>query len=291
MNTPLLAVLPYCSKDIELAKNLLKWIGELGGCPGHSCLLIADSVVPKEERAAVKALAIPSFANVDTIPVSIPERGFAPNHMFMLAAQQVMFSYKLPWLWLEPDCVPLKSGWLSVLSAEYAGSPKRLLGNLIEATQPGLPAVHLSGVSIYPPDVFPLYDAFASIKSANVAWDMEAASAAVPRAKNSQFMQHLWGQRDLPPTFVKEAAAGLPVNAKALDFIQPDAVLFHRCKDSSLISLLRERSMFTPLNRYVIEKDAVRIAPAPPTSIPNPDYITPKRRGRPPKVNPAPTPA
>lgn len=271
MNTPLLAVLPYCPKDLALAKQLLNWIKELGGCPGHSCLLIADSVIPREERMAVKELAKPSFANVDTIPVAIPATGFAPNHMFMLAAQQVMFSYKLPWLWLEPDCVPLKPGWLSTLSAEYAGSPKRLLGGLIEATQPGLPAVHLTGVSIYPCDVFPLFDAFKSIGTANVAWDMEAATATVPRARNSQFMQHFWGTRELPPTFVKEAAAGLPTNALPLSFIKPDAVLFHRCKTSSLIDLLRER------------------IPVPDSSITNhkptaSEILTIPRRGRPPKV-------
>lgn len=270
--TPLIAVLPYHRGDIELAKNLLLWIKELGGCPGHSCILVADNVIPKEERQAVKALALPSFANVDTIPVAIPSTGFAPNHMFLMAAQQIMFSYKLPWLWMEPDCVPLKPGWLSTLSAEYAGSPKRLLGNLIEATQPGLPSVHLTGVSIYPCDVFPLFDAFKSLSSANVAWDMEAASATVPRAKNSQFMSHLWGTRELPPTFVKESAAGLPVNAKPLSFINPDAVLFHRVKDGSLINLLREQLAQRPIEIITL-----------PNFKALDDSLKP-RRGRPPKT-------
>lgn len=267
---PIIATIAYCKHDIELAKNLLKWIGELGGCPGHSCILVADNVIPKEERKAMKELALPSFANVDTIPVAIPATGFAPNHMFMLAAQQIMFSYKLPWLWLEPDCVPLKSGWLSRLSEEYAGSPKRLMGNLIDSTQPGLPAVHLTGVSIYPCDVFPLFDAFKSISSANVAWDMEAAGATVPRAKNSQFMQHLWGTRELPPTFVKESAAGQPVNAKPLSFIRPDAVLYHRNKDGTLINLLREQ--LTAKNNKAPFLQAVEI------------QQMSQRRGRPPKV-------
>jgi hypothetical protein len=276
MNTPLIATIAYCQKDIELAKNLLNWIKELGGCPGHSCILVADSVIPKEERMAVKELARSSFANVDTIPVAIPATGYAPNHMFMLAAQQIFLSYKLPWLWLEPDCVPLKPGWLSTLAAEYAGSPKRLLGNLVDGTQPGLPAIHLTGVSIYPCDVFPLFDAFKSLSSANVAWDMEAATATVPRARNSAFMQHLWGTRELPPTFVKEAAAGQPVNAKTLDFIKPDAVLFHRNKDGTLINLLREVPKPAPIFPKRLE-----VPPAPS------DILAPPRRGRPPKVNPA----
>lgn len=265
--TPLIAAIAYCNKDLELAKNLLKWISELGGCPGHSCILFPDSSVPKEEQSYVRELAKPSFGYTGMIPLTVPEKGYAPNHMFMLAAQQIMFSYKLPWLWLEPDCVPLRSGWLSRLSEEYAGSPKRLLGNLISSTQPGLPSVHLSGVSIYPPDAFPLYDAFPSLKIANVAWDMEAASAAVPRAKNSAFMQHFWGTRELPPTFVKEKVAGQPDNVLPLSFIKPDSVLFHRVKDSSLINLLREANQKQP---------EPLVAPLPA-----------KRRGRPPKIQPA----
>lgn len=237
---PLLAVIPYHLNDIESARRLLVWISELGGCPGHSCLLIADAGVPKDQRKSLGELAAKCFSNSGTIPVTIPETGYAPNHMFMLGAQQVMFSYKLPFLWLEPDAVPLCAGWLNKLSEEYDGSPKKYLGPLVEADQPGLPAIHLTGVAIYPTDAFTLFDTFASLKSANVAWDMETAVAIVPRAKNSRFMQHLWGTRELPPTFVKEKTAGQPVNALTLDFIKPEAVLFHRNKDGSLINLLRE---------------------------------------------------
>lgn len=266
----MLCVLPYCSKDIESAKNLLQWITTLGGCPRHSCLLIADVTVPKEQRMEVKALALPSFASVDGIPVAIPTTGYAPNHMFMLAAQQIMFSYKWPWLWLEPDAVPLIHGWLDALADEYAVSPKRFLGNLVKGDQPGLPELHLTGVSIYPPDAFPIYDAFASIKSANVAWDMEAATAVVPRAKHTCLIQSFWGTRELPPTFVKETAAGQPPNALPFSFLKPEAVLFHRCKDGTLIDLLRQQEKILS------------------TIVPPFDTPPPKRGpGRPPKNSPA----
>lgn len=256
----LLCVIPYCQNDLDLAKNLLNWIAELGDNHGHACILAADSLVPKETRMELKLLAKQSFDHVDTIPLEIPQTGFAPNHMFMLTAQQILFSYKWPFLWCEPDATPLKPGWLDALANEYAYSPKRFLGTLVESNQPGLPAVHLPGVAIYPPDAFTLYDTFASIKSANVAWDMEAATAVVPRAKTSSLFQAFWGKRDLPPTFVREKNGQSPINALPLSFLRPDAVLFHRCKDGSLISLLRE----TP--------------------------TAPKRRGRPPK-NPPPASA
>lgn len=266
----LLCVIPYHQGDLQLAQNLLLWIAELGGCRNHACILAADNGVPKETRMELKQRALQSFDFVETLVLDIPKTGHLPNHMFMLTAREIMQRYKWPWLWLEPDAVPLKPGWLDALAEEYANSPKRFLGNLIEANQPGLPHVHLTGVSIYPPDAYTLYDEFASIKSANVAWDMEAASAVVPKAANSNLMSHFWGKRDLPPTFVKEKTNGHPINALPLSFIKPNAVLYHRNKDGTLIQLLRE----------------TRIASAEPVV---PEPIASPRRGRPPKQSiPAP---
>lgn len=267
---PIICVIPYCQKDLELAKNLLKWIGELNGCGCHSCVLIADSNVSKEERLALKELAIPSFFHVESLPVNISTFGFAPNHMFMSAAQQMMLKFKQPWLWLEPDAVPLREGWLDAISKAYDLSPKRFLGSLISADQPGLPATHLSGVAVYPNDAFPIFDAFASLKSANVAWDMETALDVVPRAAHSDLFQHFWGKQGMSPTFVKDDVSPRPENGLPFSFIRPDAALFHRNKDGTLINLLRER-----LN-----------APQEQSSQPIIPEI-PKRRGRPPKHSPA----
>ena len=262
---PLLCVIPYCKKDYELAKKLLEWIAELNGCRQHSCLLAADSEVDKEQRKALKELATKSFHSVSSIPLTVPTIGYAPNHMFMLTAQQIMFSYKFPFLWLEPDATPRCPRWLNMLSEEYTASPKKAMGSLIESKQPNLPAIHLAGVAIYPPDIFQVYDTFASIKNAIVAWDMEAATAMVPRAKNSLQMQHFWGKRDLPPTFVakKEPGVSYPENTLDLSFLRPEAVLFHRCKDGTLIDCLRKAVPATP----------------PPE--------VPRKRGRPRKIEPA----
>lgn len=268
----LICVIPYCAHDVDLAKNLLTWIGQLGGCPGHSCVLAPDAVVPKDQRMALKALALQTFDNVETHVITPPQDGYAPNHMFMLTAKQIMANFKMPWLWCEPDAVPLKHGWLDQLATEYAQSPKRFVGNLVNGNQPGLPAVHLTGVSIYPPDAFEVYEKFPSIRSANVAWDMEAASDVVPRSQHTDLIQSFWGKRDLPPTFVKEKLAGSPENALPLSFISPEAVLFHRSKDGSLINLLREQETQSKLQES-----------------PEPITTTAPRRGRPPKNHPAPT--
>lgn len=241
----LLCVIPYHAGDIDSATRLIRWIASLGSCKPHACLLIADDAVPKSNRTELKELATPIFASAATIPVSVPKVGFAPNHMFMLAAQQIMFSYRWPWLWLEPDAIPLKSHWLSKIADAYEASPKRFLGPIVDGKQPGLPERHLAGVSVYPPDAFSIYDKFTSIKTENVAWDMEAANDVVPRAQHTKLIQHFWGKRDLSPTFVADNSTARADNALPLSFLSPEAVVFHRCKDGSLIRLLQER-MATP---------------------------------------------
>ena len=238
--TPLIAVLPYCRKDQALATKLLQWISDLGGCKDHSCILLADTQVPEVERAALKELARKSFRHAGTLPCTPPKAALhPPNFMFLMAAQQMQLSYKLPWLWLEPDCVPLRAQWLDLIANEYALCCKKFMGNLTTGKQEGLPTVHLPGVSVYPNNAYDLYSKIESLKTENVAWDMEAAGAVVPRSAHTSLIHHFWGEPELPPTFVLQRKPDSPQNCLQLGFINKNAVLFHRCKDGSLIELLR----------------------------------------------------
>jgi len=239
--TPLLVVLPYCSKDLKSAQALLDWINELGGCDQHSCLLVADSAIDKNDRQSLHGSAKKCFYSTGTLPVMTKPVGFPPNRMFLAAAQHILQCYKSAWLWLEPDCVPLKAGWLDSLSVEYEKSTKRFMGALVESNQPGIPQTHLPGCSIYPPDAFTLYESIASLKTEMVAWDMEAAQSVVPRVRETRLIQHFWGKKELPPTFVERKQAGTEYAENTLDlkFLHPEAVLFHRNKDGTLIRCLR----------------------------------------------------
>jgi hypothetical protein len=54
-------------------------------------------------------------------------------------------------------------------------------------------------------------------------------------------IQCYYGTRELPPIFVAQRTEQSLINHIALDYIKPEAVLFHRNKDQSLIPLLREK--------------------------------------------------
>lgn len=251
MNSPLLVVLPFCNKDVQLATNLLAWIDELrvpaAGIKErlpHSLLLVADSKVKRESVLYLKSFAASIFHFVEGIIVAVPDDRQSwpkgPNFMFHNASQVVQDRYRLPWLWLEPDCVPMRPEWLSELSAEYAVCPKQFMGTMATvALSPDLPEQHMSGVAVYPPNAHSIMkEACAS----DIAFDY-ASSAAVlgrHRAWETKLIHEIWGSHAEVPTFKEIKAPEDKNNVLVPALIPKSAALFHRCKDGSLINLMRK---------------------------------------------------
>lgn len=240
IQNPVLLVIGFHAGDVERTKNLLTWIAELGECNPHSCLLVADSTVLKPDSDAIKKLAKKSFDTVMMIPASV-ECAWKPNQMFLSAAKWIHECTKLPWLWLEPDAIPLKEGWLDAIADEYAASPMAYMGPIIhQKGQPGLPEAHLTGCSVYPASAWELFASLPKLQKDIVAWDIEGAAKVIPRARNTNLIHHFWGNRDMPPIFVESKTQESPKNFVTIDFISKEAVVFHRTKDGGLINILRK---------------------------------------------------
>jgi len=246
--TPLLILLPYHNGDYELALNLVKWMAELSpNYRPHSILCVADNAVPMEKVQELQSITKLLFNYAKTMLVPVPQPTpekmvWKPNEMFLAGARQVKAHYRLPFLWLEPDCVPLTPTWLDDLAEEYSECPTQYMGAIIhQEGQEGLPSDHLTGCSIYPNNAIDLIGKIDSIKNGSQAWDIGCAAQVVPRAMNTKSIHHYWGLKDMPPVFVEARKADDPKNFVTLSFIQPEAVLFHRCKDGSLMTVLRKK--------------------------------------------------
>lgn len=240
----MILTLPYCQKDSTLLVRLLHWMAELNSdYKPHSCLLVADNAVPQNEKVSLQELAKPLFLHTETIRVNVPATSQkwpdAPNIMFAAAARQIAECYRKPWLWMEPDCVPLTRFWMDEISDAYDHCPKRFMGCFVtNTTQPDIPPVHLSGCAVY--DGHAWQGLEAAIKG-KTAWDINAAAYTVPRAMDSPLFQYFWGKPELSPTFRETKGPTDPENTIPLGWLRKDAVLFHRCKDSTLIDLLRSK--------------------------------------------------
>jgi hypothetical protein len=244
---PILVVLPYHNGDIELARKLLEWIAELGSCKPHSILLCADATVPRDKVLELMAIARPHFSVTRTMLVAVPAPAegkpvWPPNVMFLNAARQVRDQFRLDFLWLEPDAIPIYSGWLDDIAEEYSECPYRFMGSLIKQQgQEGLPPEYLNGVAVYPNDAFDLFDKLTSIKDSSQAFDIGSASFVVPKSLNTLLIHHYYGTKELPPVFVETRAPDAPKNYVMLDFVPLQAAIFHRSKDGKLIDLLRTK--------------------------------------------------
>lgn len=135
MNQKLLIILAVSANDGPLAERSLDLIYKLHGKKqaGH-ILIVANSDLHQELRQRLRITSELAFESVtETVaPTLIKEMASNKvrqmNNLFRHAAITVQTKFKWPWLWLEPDCVPLKPDWISQLADAYETQPRRYLG-------------------------------------------------------------------------------------------------------------------------------------------------------------------
>ena len=232
-------MLPAYKGDVDRLIDLLVWIRQLGGCKEHEAVIVADPDTPAGSIMAARDEASKSFKSVVVVtsPDSVTGWPMGPNVLWLTAAKHAQ-ERGSHWLFLEPDAVLLKPGAIDTLDIHFRGHGTRYMGSLVSCDVPGLPARHLAGVAVYPSDAWT--ELHASVeKWPRIAFDISTAEITVPQTFHSSLFQALWGEKDRPPRF---AAQGVPhTEVFGLDYLRPEAVLFHRNKDGSLIRLLRQR--------------------------------------------------
>jgi hypothetical protein len=237
----LLTVIATHNGDFGNASDLITWIGELDGKLPFPLLIVVDQTVAADRYTELFKRALEVFSHVRVLTVQVGATGHKPNKMFMVAAQYVKDNYALPFLWLEPDCVPMKRNWLADLNEAYHESPLRYMGAIIsQEGQKGLPAKHLTGCSIYPNNAVDDFDAITNVTNGTTAWDIATGEKIVNAAQNTNLIHHFWGEPAKWPVFVESRKPDSPDNEVMVDFVRTDAVLFHRAKQGDLIPLLRK---------------------------------------------------
>lgn len=260
----MLVTLPVHRGDCIEQLRLLEWIEHLGSCAGHSAVIVADADTPAAALFKSLAVARRVFDQADFVFTKAPVKGWpqGPNELFLLAAETAaLHPSKAPWLFLEPDAIPLKAGWLNALAEAYAKSGSLFLGSIIPCDLPGYPQVYLNGVAIYPANAASMVSD--AVRASNDAFDLTVSKSVLRHSRNTELIQHLWGEFKAPPIFREEGVPG--TNIFSLKFVRKDAVLFHRDKTQSLIPLLRgsvvnaRQRTFVQLGRF---GDIILLLPA-----------------------------
>lgn len=233
----IIVAMPFGNKDALLAVDNLQWMIDMGQEPEFDCLLSFDAVTNSAWVYKMKSLAERVFKGVMLVNYPRPPKAEwpnAPNWVFQKTALYIHKNLNRPWLWKEPDMLPLKSDWLQQLQAEYERCNQPFMGSIV----PGM--THCNGTAIYPgnyPDRCP-----AGMACVDIAFDSAHKAEMVPYCHNAiHLMQHVWGLHQGQP----HPSAGQPMQFREqwqVDrWISPQAVTFHRMKNNSLIRLLKQR--------------------------------------------------
>lgn len=243
----MIIVFPYCHKDQDQAVRLADWLSEIGPFLDHDLLTVRDvraSVIPELARLfrSAKELVIS-----DDVHNSWPQ---SPNLMFSKAAKYIEYGPKQPWLWLEPDAIPLRASVFHEIEAEYQRAleaGKFFLGDFVHLPEPGFKD-HCSGVAVYPPQM--THHAGDAVMSLEIAWDVTASRQIVPKMFQSELILHRWKH---PPFKSWEEVE------QRIFAVRPKCALFHADKSGSIFPLLRERKNNLPVRR-MMDLDASEMA-------------------------------
>lgn len=243
----MLVVFPVSFREVELATKLARWIETLGGVKNHECLVEVARNAVGSEKPIVEALSH-AFGKVSTFsPCGEDESGWpnSANFMWRSAVQEIGWNRgDVPFLWIEPDSVPLKSDWMDQFEAEYNLQKKHFLGARVQIEN--IP-VHMSGIAIYWKTMrlipgYAVVQFMQGYSGPQVAWDVQLAPEIMPRAHFTKLIQHEWR----PDPFL---------TPQSLSRLNPESVIYHQVKDGSLIDrLMEERVNFVPSSPSPVER-------------------------------------
>lgn len=251
-------VLPFIESDVPQVINLLKWCAELSGRINYSIFLLPFKGLNFTE---IKMYAERAFTDVQVIPDSEGivsdwksdekiKDAAGPNSMFRQAAWFFYFHKELgPWLYLEPDCVPLTKDWLKALETDHYDNAFPISGVKMEwADEP-----YLNGVAIYPQNLV----AQAAEIVTRVMWEQHPdKEVAFDVAGRSHVLKkaHLTNKIQL-----SYRTDGTPI-------LLQGAVLYHGDRNGQLIERLRKKEgdatcQNTELEESLVSNGAADVPP------------------------------
>lgn len=237
----LLITLPCCADDGPYAEHLLDSIYQLNGRSQHGHILLAYAHdLHSEMKMKLRICADLAFEGVTEFqatsrPIAFDSTNTANmrielktkvefvNNLWLQTAHFVAGHYRWPWLWMEPDCVPIRPDWISQLAAGYANQPKKFMGRKMRRKVGENESFFLSRTAVYPTSAFAELRGF--VGSPPFEWT--SGNHTVPRSSTSRLIQETVYDGDI-------------------NKVAREAVILHSDKSGKLIEQLREGKVSAP---------------------------------------------
>ena len=252
-------VFSYHGGDAELAMESAKAIAAQGMNMRHKATICATNGTPLISQITKKLEEV--FPSVNRI---IAQEGFdgwplGPNQLFA-DSSNYCFGQDDPWMFWEPDCVPMVNNWVDLLDKEFAKDRTKIMGCLLEGgLAPSGKTVHrlIVGSAVYPAKFLYGCTVAANLFNYNLRY-REAGSTPEPWDVRCRWEFLKYGRNtDLIKTYWKSCqyrteggAIVFSAENKDAEDVQcvtcpdktvfPKAVVVHGCKDGSLHKMAQE---------------------------------------------------
>jgi hypothetical protein len=251
-------VFAYHNGDADLAMESAKAITAMGLNIRHKAYVCTRQGT-KDCNTVIQELK-KSFPEVDQITAQDGFDGWplGPNQMFSDVAA-AMYSTKVPFYFWEPDCVPMKEGWLDDLDAEYHRKVG-IMGHLYEG---GMACngkniyKMIVGSAVYPPNFLDFCPSAQSLSTYNLAyknagtipepWDVRCRWNFMAIGRDTPLIRTYWKSvnyqwKDGKIIFFAEDPEAQAIQGVTCPdrIISSQAVVIHGCKDGSLHKMAQE---------------------------------------------------
>jgi hypothetical protein len=186
----LIITLPVWSGNADLAESLLDYSFQLTSKTQMPLILLAfHPSVHAEMRERLKVSAELAFSEVDVLELRQLADPKSPktahtNSALRQVAQYVSESYRWPYLWLEPDCTPIKADWYLLLEKAVRENPRHYLGNRMKAQFKTGDIQFMARVGVYAPKAI-------SEPSSARPIELEMGPRLAPALTRTSLIQHL----------------------------------------------------------------------------------------------------
>ena len=251
-------VFAYHNGDADLAMESAKAITAMGLNMRHKAYVCTRQGT-KDCNTVIQELK-KSFPEVDQITAQDGFDGWplGPNQMFSDVAA-AMYSTNVPFYFWEPDCVPMKEGWIDDLDAEYHRKVG-IIGHLYEggmATNGKNIYKMIVGSAVYPPNFLDFCPSAQSLSTYNLAyksagtipepWDVRCRWNFMAIGRDTPLIRTYWKSvnyqwKDEKIVFYAEDPEAQAVQGVTCPdrVISSQAVVIHGCKDGSLHKMAQE---------------------------------------------------
>ena len=208
----MIVAISYYDGDLELMRRWASHVEKLGPYPNHTIL------VSPAHQATTEGVVehLQGFGKVVVRNCWHTERGWpiSCNAAFEFIGRIAESEFKAPFLFMEPDAVPLCKEWIDQIEAEYKSCGKPFMGDFVNTQAydhlKGVPN-HMSGIAVY--TNFLSYNAPSIFRNEINAWDIVSAKDVVPRMHRTNLIHHdfdtkndKWRKHNVDASCVKDGA-------------------------------------------------------------------------------------